>query len=73
MIDSFYYSGNSSLYELELISLWDSQRIVLAPALIIPAGIWSVPGGCVSLAFNSHLNLQGTNGSAVRSFSAEHH
>jgi hypothetical protein len=44
MIDSFHSSGNSSLFQIEIINLWISQRIVLHPALINFAGIWSIPG-----------------------------
>jgi len=29
MIDSFHSSGNSSLFQIELISLWISDQIVL--------------------------------------------
>ena len=35
MIGSFHFSGNSSLFQIELISLWISERIVLPPALIL--------------------------------------
>jgi len=44
MIDSFHSSGNSYLFQIEWISLWISQRIVLHPASISSAGFWSVPG-----------------------------
>ena len=38
MIDSFLSSGNSSLFQTEIISLWISQQMVLPPALISSAG-----------------------------------
>ena len=44
IIDSFHSSGNSSLFQTELVSLWMSQQTVLPPALISSAGIWSIPG-----------------------------
>ena len=44
MIDCFYSSGISSLFQIELISLWVSERNVLSSALISSAGIWSIPG-----------------------------
>ena len=34
IIDSFHSSGNSSLFQIEIISLWIAQQIVLPPALI---------------------------------------
>ena len=39
MIDSFRSSGNSSLFQIEMISLGIAQGIVLHPALINSAGI----------------------------------
>jgi len=51
-IDPFHCSGNSSLFQIELISLRIVARIVLSPAYINSAGIWSVPGDlCVSVFF----------------------
>ena len=44
MIDSFHSAGNCSLFQIELISLRISERIVLLPTVITSAGIWSVPG-----------------------------
>jgi hypothetical protein len=41
-INSFNCSGNSSLFQIELISLWISDWIILHPVLINSAGIWSV-------------------------------
>jgi len=38
-IDSLRASGNSSLFQMEIISLWIAKRIVLPPTLIISAGI----------------------------------
>ena len=43
-IDSFLSSRNISLFQLELISLWISERIVLPPALISCPGIWLILG-----------------------------
>jgi hypothetical protein len=39
MIDSSHTSGNSSLFQIELISLWISEQIVLLPASINSAGM----------------------------------
>jgi len=44
VINSFHSSGSSFLFQIELINLWISERIVLPPALIISAWSWSVPG-----------------------------
>ena len=44
MIDSFDSSDNSSLSQIELISLWISERIVLFPDLFSSVGIWKIPG-----------------------------
>ena len=38
-IDPFHSSGNSSLFQIEIISSWITQRIVLPPALISSARI----------------------------------
>ena len=38
MIDSFHSFGNSSLFQIEIISLWIAERIVLPPALINSSG-----------------------------------
>jgi hypothetical protein len=35
MIDSFHSLGNSTLFQIEIISLWISQQIVPSPALIL--------------------------------------
>ena len=35
MIDSFHFSGNSSLFQIELIGLWIQDRILLPPALSV--------------------------------------
>jgi len=40
MIDSFHSSGSSSLFQIELISSWISEKIVLLPASISSAGMW---------------------------------
>jgi hypothetical protein len=42
MTDSFHSSDNSSLFQLELITLFISERIVLPPPLISSAGIPSI-------------------------------
>ena len=70
MIDSFHPSGNSSLFQTEKISLWIWKRIVLHPALINSAGIWSIPGDLwlfsISIAKSTSKALGlGTRGSAV--------
>jgi len=38
MVDSFHSSGNSSLFQREIISLWISQRKVVPLALITLLG-----------------------------------
>jgi hypothetical protein len=43
MINSFHSSGNSSLFQIEIISFWVAQLIFLPPALINCAGICSKP------------------------------
>ena len=57
MIDSFHSSGNSSLLNMEFISLLISERIVLTPAMISFAGICSIPGDLCLVAHQepSHL------------------
>ena len=72
-MDSFHYSGNSSLFQTELIRLWISGRIFLPSALINSAGIWSVPSfSCIfsfSIAISNSKALDsGTNGSVVGIF-----
>jgi len=42
MMDSFHSSGNSSLLQIELISSWISEWIVLPPSLINSVRIWSI-------------------------------
>jgi hypothetical protein len=49
MIDFFHSSGNSSLFQIELIGLLIAERTVLSPARISYAGIWSVPGDRIPL------------------------
>jgi hypothetical protein len=39
VIDSFHSSGSSSLFQIELISLWISEQIVLLPASVNSAGV----------------------------------
>jgi len=55
---------------MEIISLWISQQIVLPPALISSAGIWSVRGDLWLFSFSianssSEAIGSGTSGSAV--------
>jgi len=52
MIDSLHSSGNSSLFQIEIINLWIAQRIVLPPALINSAGIGSIPGDLLLFSFS---------------------
>jgi len=40
----FLLIGNSSLFQIELISLWISERIALFPDLFSFVGIWIIPG-----------------------------
>ena len=51
MIDPFHYSGNSSSFQIELITLWTSEQIFLPPALINYAGSWSIPGNLCLFSF----------------------
>jgi hypothetical protein len=51
VIDSSHSSGNSSLFQIELISLWISERIVLYRALIISSGICQYPVICALVSF----------------------
>jgi hypothetical protein len=44
IIDFFHWSGNSSLFQIEWMILWISERNVSPPAWIIFAGVSSVPG-----------------------------
>ena len=43
MVDSFHFSGNFSLFQIEVISLWIWERTVLSPALSSSFGIWWIP------------------------------
>ena len=55
-MDSFLYSGNSSLFQIELIILRISERIVLPSALINSAGICSIPGDlCLWISYSFNL------------------
>ena len=65
MIDSFYSSGNSSLFQIEIISLWIAQHIVLPPALINSAGIWSIPGDLWLLSFSIANSTSNSLGSGL--------
>ena len=53
MIDSFHSSGNTSLFQIDIISLWIALQIVLTPALINSAWIWSIPGDLWFFSFPS--------------------
>jgi len=69
-IHSFHASGNSSFFQIELTSLWISERIVLPPAVINSAGIWLIPGdlflfGPPIAISNSKALGSGASGSAV--------
>jgi hypothetical protein len=44
IIDSFHWSGNSSLFQTELMSLWISDSNISPPAWISSTGIWSLLG-----------------------------
>ena len=59
MIDSFHSRSSSSLFQIAMISLCIVQIIVLPPALINSAGIWSIPGDVwhfsFSIASSRHL------------------
>jgi hypothetical protein len=55
MIDTFHCSGNSSLFQTELVSLWIWEQIVIPPGLISSAGIWVDSNN--DKYFLNHLNL----------------
>ena len=70
MTNFFYSSGNFSLFQIEIVSPWVSEQIVLPPALINSDGIWSIPGDLWLYSFsiaisNSGALGSGTSGSAV--------
>ena len=70
MIDSFHSSRNSSLFQIEIISLWIWQQIFLPLALISSTGIWSIPGDLWFYSFsiansNSKALGSGTIGPTV--------
>ena len=70
MIDSSHSSGNSSLFQIQIISLWIALQIVLPPALINSAGIWLIPGYFLFFSFpiansTSKALGSGTSGSTV--------
>jgi hypothetical protein len=70
MINSFHSSGNSSLFQIEIISLWISQWIVLPPTLISSTGIRAIPGDfwLVSFSITNWTSValgSGTSDSAV--------
>ena len=62
-IDS--YSGNSSLFQIELISLWISEQIILPTALINSAGIWSAPCDMCPFTFSIAISTSEALGSAT--------
>jgi len=51
MIDSFHYLDNSSLFHMELIGLWVSERIGLPTSLNNSTSILSVHVICAFLPF----------------------
>ena len=61
-------SGNSSLSQIELISLWISEQILLRPALINSAGIWSIPGDFYLLSFSLAISTSKALGSGTSCF-----
>ena len=73
MINSFHSSDNSSSLQIELISLWITEQIVLTPPLINSAGIWWIPEDLCPFSFsiaisNSKVLGSGTSGSALFMF-----
>ena len=73
MIDSFHSSGNSSLFQTEVISLWTSQRIVLPHALINSAGVWSIPGDLWLFSFSIANSNSEAHGSGTSGFNVYYH
>jgi len=70
MTDPFHCSGNSSFFQIELISLWCSEWIVLPPALINSAGIWTISSNLCLFTFSIAISTSralgsSTSGSAV--------
>ena len=70
MIDYFHSSGNSSLFQIELIRLWISEWILVPPSLISYTEIWPVRGDLCLLSFKkNHLKIKaigpGNSGCAV--------
>jgi hypothetical protein len=44
VLDSFHWSCNSLLFQVEFIIFWISEHNILPPAWTSSVGIWSVPG-----------------------------
>ena len=70
MIDSFHSSGSFSFFQIEVIILRISKKIVLPPTLISSVGIWSIPGDLWLFSLwiassTSEALGSGTGGSAV--------
>ena len=73
MIDSFHSSGNSSFFQIEVIRLWISKKIVLPPALMSSGSIWLIPGDLwlfnLSISnWTSEALSSGTSGSQILYF-----
>ena len=70
MIDSFYSSSNSSLFQIELICTRISDKFTILPALNRSSGIWSVPGDLCLFSYSRAISTSkalssGASGSAV--------
>jgi hypothetical protein len=68
--DSFCWSGNSSLFQIEFMSLLITDTNISPPAWYSSAEIWSLPGDLYFFSFAMEIsNLRwlgpGTSGSAV--------
>jgi len=62
MTEPFQSSGNTSLFQTDLINLWISKRIVLPSALIKCAGIWSKPGNLCHFIFSIFISTSNALG-----------
>jgi hypothetical protein len=58
MKGSFHCCGSSSLFQIELISLWISEDNVLPAALISSARISSVPGDLYLSSFSGNFSVR---------------
>jgi hypothetical protein len=59
--DSIHWSGNSSSFQIQLMSLWTSDNNVSPPTWISYVGIWSLPGDLYLFTLcNSNFNLRRT-------------